>query len=214
MTSVRSDYHDLVRRDVFELVPRSGGVLLDIGGGVGATAAALKAEGYARRVGVVDLVTADELAEGVDFALTGDLDRPDFLDTLYQSEGPFDTILCLDVLEHLKDPWSLVARLHECLAPGGSIVASIPNVRNFQVIVPLVFRGRFTLVDSGILDRTHLRWFVRDSAIELMTSSGLMLENMIDKPKSGRKVALFDFLTLRLFRRFTEIQYLIRVVRR
>lgn len=213
MTSVRSDYHKLVRRDVFELIPKPGGVLLDIGGGVGATAAALKAEGYAGRVGVVDLVAANELAEGVDFAMSGDLDRPDFLDALYEREGPFDTILCLDILEHLKDPWSLVARLHVCLAPGGSIVASIPNVRNYQLIVPLVFCGRFTLVDSGILDRTHLRWFVRDSAIELMTSSGLKLDKIIDKPKSGRKVALFDFLTLRLFRRFTEIQYLIRVVR-
>ena len=87
-------------------------------------------------------------------------------------------------------------------------------MRNYQVIVPLVFCGRFTLVDSGILDRTHLRWFVRDSAIELMTSSGLTLDKMIDRPKAERKVALFDFLTLRLFRRFTEIQYLIRVVRR
>lgn len=106
MASVRSDYHSLVRREVFELVPKSGGVLLDIGGGIGSTAAALKAEGYAGRVGVVDLVTADELAEGVDFSLTGDLDRPDFLDALYEREGPFDTILCLDILEHLKDPWS------------------------------------------------------------------------------------------------------------
>jgi len=213
LTSVRSDYHKLVRRDVFELIPKSGGVLLDIGGGVGATAAALKAEGYAGRVGVIDLVAANELAEGVDFAMSGDLDHPDFLDALYEREGAFDTILCLDILEHLKDPWSLVARLHACLAPGGSIVASIPNVRNYQLIVPLVFCGRFTLADSGILDRTHLRWFVRDSAIELMTSSGLNLDKIIDKPKSGRKVALFDFLTLRLFRRFTEIQYLIRVVR-
>lgn len=107
-----------------------------------------------------------------------------------------------------------MARLHEYLAPGGSIVASIPNVRNYRLILPLVLWGRFTLTDSDILDRTHLRWFVRDSAIELMTSSGLTLGKIIDKPKSGRKVMLFDFLTLRLFRRFTEIQYLIRVVRR
>jgi len=202
-----------VRRDAFELVPKSGGVLLDLGGGIGSTAAALKAEDYAGRVGIVELVTADDLAKGVDFALTGDLDRPDFLDALYETEGPFDTILCLDILEHLKDPWSLVARLHEYLAPGGSVVASIPNVRNYRLILPLVLRGRFTLMDAGILDRTHLRWFVRDSAIELMTSSGLTLDKIIDKPTPGRKVALFDFLTLRLFRRFTEIQYLIRVVR-
>lgn len=112
MTSVRGDYHKLVRRDVFELIPKSGGVLLDLGGGIGSTAAALKAEGYAGRVGVVDLVTADDLAEGVDFALAGDLDRPDFIDALYEAEGPLDTILCLDILEHLLGAFegSMVSR--------------------------------------------------------------------------------------------------------
>ena len=40
-----------------------------------------------------------------------------------------DLILCLDVLEHLVDPWSVVRRLSPLLAPGGRLIVSVPNIR-------------------------------------------------------------------------------------
>ncbi len=53
------------------------------------------------------------------------------------------------------------------------IVASLPNVRHYRVSGGLLFRGRWHLQDAGILDRTHLRFFVKDTMIELLTHSGL-----------------------------------------
>jgi hypothetical protein len=95
------------------------------------------------------------------------------------------------------------------LAPGGVIVASIPNMRNYRLVVPLVVSGRFELAESGILDRTHLRWFVRDTAIRLFTDAGLDVDRVVDHFEGPKKV-MFNRLTLGLFRNFVTLQFYIR----
>jgi SAM-dependent methyltransferase len=86
--------------------------------------------------------------------------------------GMFDCIVFNDVLEHMADPWDALRKAHHLLMPGGTLIASIPNVRNARVVRPLVLRGRWDYADSGILDRTHLRFFTRSSAIALFVDTG------------------------------------------
>lgn len=210
--AVVASYHGRVREDALAVVPAAAGRVLDLGGGIGASSAALKRRGRATHVVVADLVAGDALAE-VDRAYAGDLEDPALLARILDEEGPFDTVLCLDVLEHLKDPWRVVARLTDGLAPGGAIVASIPNARNIALVWPLVVHGRFELADSGLCDRTHLRWFTRQSALALMASSGLEIEAVVDKLREPRRYRWANALTLGLFRRFLEIQYIIRARR-
>jgi len=212
LSTAAREYHDTVREDVLPHVPSTGGTLLDVGGGSGATAARLKSLGKADRVGVVDVVDCSGYSQA-DFSYVGNVEDESFVKTVTEQEGPFATILCLDVLEHVVDPWHVVARLHSALAPGGVIVASIPNVRNYGVVLPLVFRNRWTLRDAGILDRTHLRFFVRSTAIELMTSSGLDLRSVAPSPSGGRRVWLFRRLTFGLLNSFTDRQYVVCVQR-
>ncbi len=88
----------------------------------------------------------------------------------------FDLILGLDVLEHLKDPWHVVRKLHGLLRPGGAIVVSLPNIAHYSVSFPLLLRGRWNYATEGLLDQTHLRFFVQRTAAELMTSSGLVID--------------------------------------
>jgi SAM-dependent methyltransferase len=180
---VVAGYHDDVRDDVLPWLPRGRQALLDVGGGTGASAAHFKRVGVARRAGVVDRVASENAEAGLDFHRSGDLEDPDFLAGVLAEEGPFDLITCLDILEHLTDPWSVVRQLHQALAPGGQVVASIPNVRHWRVSGGLFLGGRWRLTDAGILDRTHLRFFVRDTAVELMTSSGLVLEEVATPPR-------------------------------
>ena len=206
---VVTGYHDLVRTDVFGLIPKGKKSILDIGGGIGATSAELKRQGYAERVAVVDIVTEGFLPE-VDASYTGDLNDPAFFDEIEAGEGKVDIILCLDVLEHLVDPWTVVAHLHKRLAPGGVIVASLPNMRFWTMSWGLFAKGQFTLTDKGLHDRTHMRWFVHDTARDLMTSSGLELEEMVGKIP-GRRWPLFNKLTFGKVRGLFELQYLIRV---
>lgn len=210
-SSPRSDYHDLVRDDVIPSVPRAGGALLELGGGIGATAVTLKKRAYVERVGVVDLVGESHQLRELDFSYSGDLNDESFLHDVCSREGPFDLILCLDILEHLIDPWRVVRELHSSLKAGGFIVASIPNVRNFRAVLPLLLLNRWTLTDEGILDRTHLRFFVRSTAIQLMTSSGLRLESVTALPTDHWAIRLFRKLTLGLLNTFTDRNYIIVV---
>lgn len=210
--NIREEYHSLVRHEVLELVPDGQKNILDVGGGIGASAVYLKTIGKAERITVVDLVGTECLPE-VDKAYGGNLEDPALLQKISEEYGPFDVILCLDVLEHLTDPWSVIDRLSAMLRPGGYIVASIPNVRNYRLVGPLVFQGKFDLVDRGILDRTHMRWFVCDTAKALMSRNDLKVEEF-RKFFVGPKKKLFDKLTLGLFHDFLTIQFYIRSVKK
>lgn len=90
-----------------------------------------------------------------------------------------DLILCLDVLEHLIDPWKTMERLDTLLRPGGSFIISVPNIRHYHILIDLAFKGRFEYDTEGILDRTHLRFFTRSSAIDLAECSGASVQAVI-----------------------------------
>lgn len=69
----------------------------------------------------------------------------------------FDYIILGDVLEHLTDPWKIVNELKQYLKKDGCLISSIPNIMHVSVLRNLVL-GNFTYEDSGILDKTHLRF--------------------------------------------------------
>ena len=98
-------------------------------------------------------------------------------DALAEVPGSFDCVSFNHVLEHMVDPWQALRATKERLAPGGVIVGELPNVRHLPFLVDLALRGRFDYVDSGLLDRTHLRFFTRSSAHDLFTSSGYEVES-------------------------------------
>lgn len=100
----------------------------------------------------------------------GDLEDPA---TLGRVSGQFDAICCMHVLEHLRDPWYVLELLGHRLRPGGVVVSLLPNVAAWSVRKRLFLRGEFVYEDTGICDRTHLRFFTRDSGIELHRRAGL-----------------------------------------
>ena len=83
----------------------------------------------------------------------------------------YEIILCADVIEHLRDPWSLARKLSQRLTPGGRLLLSVPNVGYLGLLVDLL-RGNFRYRDEGLLDRTHLRFFTFDSLRELLEQTG------------------------------------------
>lgn len=200
-------YHANVRHDVMPLIPEQCGRVLDVGGGVGATGGYLKQQGRATKVVVADLCGGPP-APGVERIVAADLNDAAALQALGE-HGPFDTILCLDVLEHLYDPWEAVSQLQRLLAPGGCIIASIPNINYVGLLAPLVIKGRFDYQETGILDRTHIRWFTRHSAEALMRRGSLHIEECVARVPDG-KVKTLDRLTAGTLRRFFALQHIIR----
>ncbi len=184
--------------------------ILEIGCGAGATLAWLRAEGYCRWAGGVERdASAAAAAKGrLDRLWVGNIESVD-IDLEPRS---IDAILCLDVLEHLVDPWKVVARLGGLLADGGAIIASIPNIRYRKVVLPLLLRGRFDYADDGVLDRTHLRFFVRETAIALMQSGGLVVDRIepLVKLKPWRLPWIVHKVTAGRLIDLMAMQYLIR----
>ena len=72
--------------------------------------------------------------------------------------GSFDYVIFADVLEHLINPEAVLKKIRDYLKPSGYVLASIPNIMHYSVILELL-KGNFTYQDSGILDKTHMRFF-------------------------------------------------------
>ncbi|MEO1720315.1 MAG: methyltransferase domain-containing protein, partial [Pseudomonadota bacterium] len=103
--------------------------------------------------------------------ITGDVERME----LPFAPGEFNALIMSEVLEHLADPWHVLRRLKPHLAPGAMVLASSPNVSHRAVIWQLL-RGRFDLEDSGVMDRTHLRWFTPSTYPKLFADCGYVVE--------------------------------------
>jgi 2-polyprenyl-3-methyl-5-hydroxy-6-metoxy-1,4-benzoquinol methylase len=204
-----ASYYGNYRQDILQLVPKHVGKVLEIGCGTGNTLAYLKDNGHCDWIGGVELFAdaASQAASKLDWISQDNIEEME----LQIEASSIDMILCLDVLEHLVNPQKVVAYLHTLLTPGGIIIASIPNVRHYSVVVPLVFGGQWEYKSAGgILDNTHLRFFVKNTAIELMESSGLKLDKVINN-YAGKKGNVMNIMTLSLLRHFFSLQYFIRV---
>lgn len=86
------------------------------------------------------------------------------------SEEKFDAIVFGDVLEHLTDPISVLCQSRNFLNSGGIVVASIPNVAHVAIRA-MMLEGSWQYSELGILDKTHLRFFTRESILDLFTES-------------------------------------------
>ena len=107
------------------------------------------------RVVTGDAATVEPAALGLDEAAPG-----------------VDCLIFGDVLEHMVDPWAVLARLAGWVCDGGQVLACIPNVQHYSVIVGLL-RGNWTYQDEGLLDRTHLRFFTLEGVQDLFAGAGL-----------------------------------------
>jgi SAM-dependent methyltransferase len=204
-------YFRNVRSEILPLLPATLNRVLEIGCGEGFTLEHLRRTGRCRWTGGIELFpdAARRAHQRVDEVYQGNIEHMD----LPIPPSSVDAILCLDVLEHLVDPWSVIGKLHRLLAPGGIVVASIPNVRHFRVLFPLLFQGRWDYTSSGLLDRTHLRFFTKRSAIALMECSGLRVDAVGATGLDGPRSRLLNSLTFSLARPWLEFQFLLRARR-
>jgi len=89
----------------------------------------------------------------------------------------FDYILCVDVLEHLRDPHRVLNEVIKYLKVGGSVITSIPNISHNAIIMGLL-QGEFKYNQLGLLDNTHVKFFTKESIIEMLSEAGLEIVKM------------------------------------
>ncbi|HWH30183.1 MAG TPA: class I SAM-dependent methyltransferase [Mycobacteriales bacterium] len=143
--------------------------VLDVGCATGYTAQVLRGLGCTVQGVEYDPAMAEAARPHLDRIEVGDVEAMDLVGLF--GEGSVDVVVFGDVLEHLRDPGAVLERCRPLLAPGGSVVASIPNVAHGSVRLALL-DGRFEYTETGLLDRTHVRFFTRDAVLALLRGAG------------------------------------------
>lgn len=169
-------YYEGDRPDLAALVPEDARRILDVGCGTGSLAAGLKARQGAEVAGIELMPEAAAQArERLDHFLQADLDA---LEELPFPKAFFDVAIFGDVLEHLRDPGRLLRTIRPHLHPEGRIICSVPNIKHWSVLAPLLLEDRFAYTDQGLLDRTHVHFFTLRELEALLAEAGFAAEQL------------------------------------
>lgn len=178
--------------------------VLDIGCGSGALGAWIKRENIHAIVHGIDISSnaGKTASERLDAFWCVDLD----LSPLPETGLKYDLIIMGDLLEHLKRPDLFLAQMAEHLTPGGRVIVSVPNIANYSIRLRLLF-GEFRYTETGIMDRTHLRFFTWRSFTELLSQSGFSIEKRTF-------ISRFSGPLLKLFFPLLAVQFIVTLKRR
>lgn len=204
-------YYKQERAPVSALIPRGNHSVLDIGCAAGFFGKTLKNNNQAKIVYGIEgfKAAACEASNHVDLVEHADLNSLSFEELDIKWKGKrFNYIILTDVLEHLVDPWAVLSSCTKLLAVDGKVIISVPNVRHWSVIAPLIFNGKWEYTESGIMDKTHLRFFTKVTALELIHRSHLNLISI--SYLMGKKSKLLSNLTANITREFLATQFLIQ----
>lgn len=186
-------YFANARHDIVGLLAPNGAArILEVGCGAGGTGAAAIAAGKAGYYLGIELdPSAAEVASGqLSEVMNGNVEEIDV--------GPlgrdFDALIISEVLEHLVDPWGTLERLAKTLRVGATVYASSPNVAHWSIVRNLIY-GRFRYQPSGLMDKTHLRWFTPESYSSLFEDAGIKVLSLNPISPLTGKSGLVDTLT-------------------
>jgi len=165
---------DTTHATILRLVGKNKRVL-ELGCGPGHMSRILNERGCSVTAIEIDPIAAERASSFCDKVIVGDLDRLD-LDCELDS-ARFDVIIAADVLEHLREPAAVLRSVKKRLQPDGCLIVSIPNVAHLSVRLALL-SGRFPYAETGLLDRTHLRFFTRESLERLFDEAGIAIGHL------------------------------------
>jgi len=176
--TLRKGYHDLLRREILELIPPTAKKVLDLGCGAGNLGKALKQRQECWVGGIELNKEAGEIArKNLDGVWIDNLNRhdPTF------SKVKYDCLIFADILEHLIAPWTVLKRFTRVMTDDGTVIASIPNIAHPWYVKNLQ-QGLFRYEPAGVLDITHLRFFTKTSIFQLFYTAGLKIVNIRAHP--------------------------------
>ena len=166
--------------DLLDIIPWGASKLIEVGCGSGALAREFKkispschylgveinpsyakmAERYCDQSQVLDIETAG--------------------DAFWKENADRDCWIFGDTLEHLRDPWSVLRQVRQVIPSKACIAACIPNAQHWSVQARLSI-GDFRYEDTGLLDRTHLRFFSRQTILEMFNDTGFTVTACIPR---------------------------------
>jgi 2-polyprenyl-3-methyl-5-hydroxy-6-metoxy-1,4-benzoquinol methylase len=173
------EVNDGILREFRLLLPLTGRVL-DVGCGRAQLGKAVRELGW-------EVWGVEQSGEACDTARTR-IDR--LIETDLQSyesvrsrlgETRFDALIFSDVLEHLYDPLGVLERYLSYVKPSGKVLISVPNAVVWTNRLRLLC-GRVEYADTGVMDRTHIRFFTFRTAQRLVEAAGCRVERVASTP--------------------------------
>ncbi len=163
--------HEHHNPDLLRFIPKSSENLVEIGCSSGALAREFKKINPACHYLGVDIDEKYTQLANRYCDQTAAMNIEDCDDDFFADNRTRDCWIFGDTLEHFKDPWKILQKIRGVIPVHGCVVACIPNAQHWSMQVKLSI-GDFRYQDSGLLDRTHLRLFTRQTMIELFSATG------------------------------------------
>ncbi|MBU3588900.1 bifunctional 2-polyprenyl-6-hydroxyphenol methylase/3-demethylubiquinol 3-O-methyltransferase UbiG [Polynucleobacter sp. 80A-SIGWE] len=178
--------HDFHNPDLLRMIPENAKKLIEVGCSSGALAREFKKiSPNADYFGIeIDPDYADLARRFCSSVSVLNIESADA--DFWESNSDRDCWIFGDTLEHLQNPWLLLKRIYEVIPSGGTVVACIPNAQHWSIQAKLSI-GDFRYEDRGLMDKTHLRWFTRQTIIEMFDQAGFVIEEgaprIFDEPQ-------------------------------
>jgi len=155
--------------DLLQRIPMSARIVLEVGCGRGDLLGAYrKMNPTARLLGVEKDPEAAEVAQT---RMTEVVVADPSIDPLpFDVPGGIDCIVYGAILQNVAEPFEMLRRHARLLSPNGVMLICVPNVEHWSFAARLL-QGTWDYDQSGLLDRSHLRWFslggMRKSLLEI-----------------------------------------------
>lgn len=201
-----SSYFGTFRNEMVKYIPKDARHILDVGCGSGNLGAYLQSKKGCVVWGIEpDVNAAAEATKKLTKVFNTIFDN-----SIEFGNQKFDVIFFNDVLEHLIDPWEALEFSKKILSTQGVVISSIPNILHYNIQKEILIGKDWQYADSGILDKTHLRFFTSKSIIrmyqdvgyEILTHEGI---NSIDK--NDKSLRIHEKVFLRFYNEMRHLQY-------
>lgn len=185
--------HEIHNPDLLKLIPKNLSKIVEIGCSHGALAKAYKLiNPNCQYIGIEIEESYIEVAKNYcDKCYSVDIERVD--DSFFSTLCDQECWIFGDTLEHLKNPWLILNKISKIMPKNGIIIACIPNAQHWSLQVKLSI-GDFRYKNKGLLDKTHLRWFTRQTIIELFDQADFRIETIL--PRIINEPSQNDFLPI------------------
>lgn len=181
--------------DLIDLMPLNARRVIDIGCGIGKNA-----KEYRKRASPEYYLGIEILPEDAEVArefcseiIVGNIEK--FGDEQWKNLSNYDLWVFGDVLEHLYDPWEVLKKVRNVMPMGGEIICCIPNVQHWSVQCRLAI-GDWRYADKGLLDRTHIRFFTRNTIIEMLHQANFEIIELVPRylhhPSADRILSIIE----------------------
>jgi SAM-dependent methyltransferase len=199
-------YYNSTKSYLWNLIPDGPNVIMDLGCASGRLGEKLLELRKASELIGVELFepAAKEAMKYYKVVHVGDIEE---ININYSRH--FDVVICSDILEHLKEPSSVLKKMHGWLKDDGKLVCCIPNVRYWRVLRDLIIQGNWEYTSEGILDKTHLRFFTLRSFKKMLIDNSFVVVYEGVRIAGGPKHRIVNRLTFGIFKEFLGLQILI-----